>query len=166
MVSVTVRDGARRPRRPAARGRAARRRAADLALSDVVIACGTPEGGAAVRIEPNPAARVAGAGPLTAYFEIYHLRPDGDGLARFEYVYSVRSLRPDPGTGCRSSSRPRRRPPSRFRARSSTSAGCGASSSRVPVATLPPGRYRLEITVRDQVAEEEVTRRLDFTKTS
>ncbi len=35
----------------------------------------------------------------------------------------------------------------------------------VPVTALPPGRYRLEITVRDKVAEEEVTRRLDFTKT-
>ena len=36
----------------------------------------------------------------------------------------------------------------------------------VPVQSLPAGRYRLEITVRDLVADEEVTRTALFTKSA
>jgi GWxTD domain-containing protein len=163
VVSVTLRDGAdgrgvlRRPVELTAPG-------TTLALSDVVIACGTPEGGAAVRIEPNPGARVAGAGPLTAYFEIYHLRPGGDGLARFEYVYSVRSLARDSRHWVQKLFVPAL-PPAVSVSREERHLGdLRRQFITVPVATLPPGRYRLEITVRDRVAGEEVTRRLDFTK--
>jgi GWxTD domain-containing protein len=165
VVSVTVRDGAdgrgvlrRSVELPASR--------AGLALSDVVIACGPPEGGNAVRIEPNPGARVAGAGPLTAYFEIYHLRPGSDGLARFEYVYSVRSTVPDNRHWIQKFFAPSP-PPAVSVSREEQHLGAlRRQFITVPVAALPPGRYRLEITVRDKVAGEEVTGKLDFTKTS
>jgi GWxTD domain-containing protein len=165
VVSVTVRDGAD--------GRGVLRRPVELsaprgalALSDVVIACGTPEGGATVRIEPNPGARVAGAGPLTAYFEIYHLRPDGDGLARFEYVYSVRSLARDSRHWVQKLFVPAPPPAVSVSREEQHLGGLRRQFISVPVAELAPGRYRLEITVRDKVADEEVTRKLDFTKTS
>ena len=166
LVSVTVRDGAN--------GRGILRRRielppprAALALSDVVIACGRPEvGGSVVRIEPNPGARVAGAGPLTAYFEIYHLRPGADGLGRFRYVYSVRSTAPDSRHWVQKLLAP---PPPAAISVSSDEWHLGDLRRQfisVPVAGLPAGRYWLEITVRDLVAEEEVTGRLGFTKTS
>ncbi len=165
VVSVTVRDGAN--------GRGVLRRSVELAapgtalaLSDVVLACGPPQGGAVVRIEPNPAARVVGAGPLAAYFEIYHLRPDGDGLARFEYVYSVRSLARDQRHWVQKLFVPA--PPAAVSVSREEQhlGGLRRQFISVPVTELAPGRYRLEITVRDKVAGEEATRRLDFTKTS
>lgn len=71
---------------------------ADLDVSDLVVSCGTGGVGAGrtVRLDPNPSARVADGDPLTAYFEIYHLRAGGDGQARFEYVYTVKSAEKDP----------------------------------------------------------------------
>src|SRR5262249_53469456 len=59
--------------------------ATELSLSDVVIPCGLPietatgEAPRTVRLEPNPNAYVHGSDPLTAYFEIYHLRLGSDG---------------------------------------------------------------------------------------
>jgi hypothetical protein len=131
----------------------------------VVIACGPPEGGGTVRIEPNPGARVAGAGPLTAYFEIYHLRPGEDGLARFEYVYSVRSTARDARHWVQKLFVPSPAPAVSVSREERHLGSLRRQFISVPVAALPPGPYRLEITVRDRVAGEEVTRRLDFTKT-
>ncbi|HVP15306.1 MAG TPA: tetratricopeptide repeat protein, partial [Terriglobales bacterium] len=66
-----------------------------LDLSDIVLTCGTPEvlvSGGSVRLESNPEARVAAGAPLVVYFEIYRLAPGADGLARFEYEYTVRRV--------------------------------------------------------------------------
>jgi GWxTD domain-containing protein len=165
IVSVTLRDGAGRrgilreplelaPPRPV------------LALSDVVIACGAPGRGAGpVRIEPNPGAQVAGTGPLTAYFEIYHLQPGSDGLARFEYIYTVRSAAPDTRHWISKLFAPT--PPAPVSV-SRDEQNLGASRRQfisVPVGSLPPGPYRLEISVRDLVADRVVVRRLGFTRT-
>src|SRR5207344_2092127 len=65
----------------------------DLAVSDLVIVCGPPEASTVtsdVRLSPKFDTRVTGAEPLVAYFEVYGLRLDASGLARFEYEYSVR----------------------------------------------------------------------------
>jgi len=165
VVSVTVRDGAGRRgilRAPvelvAARS--------SLALSDVVIACGTPGAGAGpVRIEPNPGARVPGAGPLTAYFEIYHLQPGSDGLARFEYVYTVRSATPDTRHWMTKFFSPPAPPPVSVSREEQHLGALRRQFISVPVASLAPGRYRLEVTVRDLVAETSVVKKLGFVKT-
>jgi GWxTD domain-containing protein len=163
-VSLTVHDGADR--------RGVLRRtvelpapATGLALSDVVVACGPPEGGSTVRIEPNPGARVGGAGPLTAYFEIYHLRADRDGLARFEYVYTVRSTARDTRHWVQKLLVPAPPPAVSVSREEQHLGGLRRQFISVPVTTLPPGGYRLEITVRDLVAGEEVVRRVDFVRT-
>jgi GWxTD domain-containing protein len=165
VVTVTVRDGAgrrgilRAPVELAAAGRS-------LALSDVVIACGTPDPGAApVRIEPNPGSRVPGAGPLTAYFEIYHLQAGSDGLARFEYVYSVRPTAPDTRHWMAKFFSPPPPPPVSVSREEQHLGALRRQFISVPVASLEPGRYRLEITVRDLVAETAVVKKLGFVKT-
>ena len=165
IVSVTVRDGAGRRgilRAPvelvAARP--------GLALSDVVIACGTPGAGAdQVRIEPNPGARVPGAGPLSAYFEIYHLQSGSDGLARFEYVYTVRSTAPDTRHWMAKFLSPAAPPPVSVSREERHLGALRRQFISVPVASLAPGRYRLEITVRDLIAETAVVKKLGFVKT-
>lgn len=165
LVSVTVRDGAGRRGILRAPVELAPARSS-LALSDVVIACGTSGAGAGpVRIEPNPGARVPGAGPLTAYFEIYHLQPGSDGLARFEYVYAVRSVAPDARHWMTKFFSPAP-PPLVSVSREEPNLGTlRRQFISVPVASFVPGRYRLEITVRDLVAGTSVVKKLEFVKT-
>jgi GWxTD domain-containing protein len=164
LVAVTVRDAKGRRgvlRTPIRLGRAA----AELALSDIVPACGGAEAGSTVRIRPNPTARVPGAGPLTAYFEIYHLQQGADGLARFEYVYQVRTLAQDNRHWITKMFSPSP-PPSVSVTRQEQQIGAlRRQFITVPVAALSPGPYRLEIVVRDLVAGTESARRLDFEKT-
>ena len=165
VVSVTVRDGAGRRGILRAPVELAAARPV-LALSDVVIACGAPGTGAGpVRIEPNPGARVPGAGPLTAYFEIYHLQPGSDGLARFEYVYTVRSTAPDTRHWMAKFFSQAPPPPVSVSREQQHLGALRRQFISVPVGSLAPGRYRLEITVRDLVADREVMKRLGFVKT-
>ena len=137
-----------------------------LALSDVVITCGTPGSGAGpVRIEPNPGVRVPGAGPLTAYFEIYRLQPGSDGMGRFEYVYTVRSTAPDTRHWMTKLFSPAP-PPLVSASREEQNLGpLRRQFISVPVAAFLPGRYRLEVTVRDLVAGDAVVKKLEFLKT-
>jgi len=152
-VSMAVRD--------AHRGRAVLRRDVDLAepgerlaLSDVLVACGTPlTGTGTVRPEPNPTGRVSASAPLTAYFEIYHLRPGADGLSRFEYVYTVESAEPDERVWIQRVLAPRARPEPITASRAETHVGdLRRQYLTVPLGTLPAGRYRLLVRVRDDVA--------------
>jgi len=167
LVSLTVRDEdgrvgiLRRPVTLAPAGGA-------LALSDLVVACGRPEAGGAssVRIEPNPAARVRGDGPLTAYFEIYRLSPGRDGIARFEYVYSVRTAGKDTRFWLQKFLSPA---PGPLISVSHEETNLGALRRQfltVPVGALAPGRYRLEVRVRDFGSDEEAVRSVEFVKTS
>ena len=165
IVSMTVRDGAGRRGILRTAVDVARPGAA-LALSDVLIACGTPSAGAApVRIEPNPGARVSGAGPLTAYFEIYHLQTGSDGLAHFEYVYAVRSTAPDNRHWLQKFFSPTPPPPVSVSREEQNLGPLRRQFITVPVGALPPGRWRLEITVRDLVADTAVGKKLGFVKT-
>ncbi len=135
-----------------------------LALSDVVVTCGAPPvAGPAVRLDPNPLARVGPDAPLTAYFEIYRLAPGRDGEGRFEYVYTVKSLARDPRIWIQRALSPRSAPPSLEATRRESNVGpLRRQFVSVPVQSLPPGRYRLEIRVRDLVSGQEVTGGADF----
>ena len=126
-----------------------------LALSDIVLVCGpietVPVGGS-VRLDPNLARRIEGDEPLLAYFEVYALRPDAGGATKFEYEYKVHSLERDP--------RPwfqrvfSRSGAERINVRAPEE-GVGPTRRQylsVPVQSLPPGRYRLEVAVRDHGA--------------
>lgn len=141
-----------------------------LTLSDIVVSCGAPyvgaSGGAvAVRPEPNPGARVGAREPLTAYFEIYHLSPDPDGLARFEYVYTVKSATRDKRTWLQRLIAPRREPPEMAATREEQQLGAMRRQFlSVPVQSLPAGEYTLEIKVRDLVTGREVVRTAEFEK--
>lgn len=152
-VSLAVRDRGR--------GRAVVRRKIELApprtglsLSDVLVSCGAPlVGGGTVRPEPNPGGRVAASDPLTAYFEIYHLRPGADGLSRFEYVYTVESAEKDERVWIQRMLAPRARPEPISASRAETHSGTlRRQFLTMPLGTLPAGRYRLLVRVRDAVA--------------
>jgi len=166
IVSVTVRDGEGR-RGILRRTVTLRAPRPELALSDVVVACGAPDVGAgpSVRIQPNPAARVAGAGPLSAYFEIYHLQPGADGMARFEYVYSVRTTVRDDRFWLQKLFVPNPTPALSVSREELNFGDLRRQFVSVPVASLPPGRYRLEIKVRDLNSGDEAVRRVEFVKT-
>jgi hypothetical protein len=152
-VSLSIRDGGA--------GRAVHRREielaespARLALSDLLISCGPPAASApgTVRPEPNPSRRVAASDPVTAYFEIYHLRRGADGLARFEYVYSVESAAKDERLWIQRMMAPRAKPDPISASRAETHAGdLRRQYLTVPLGTLPAGRYRLLVRVRDML---------------
>ena len=126
---------------------------AALSLSDVVVTCGPIDVARevpAVRLGPNLNARVSGEGPLIAYFEIYRLAPGADGQARFEYEYIVRSAERDtrpwyqrvlPFGG--------REPHYDVRSEAVNLGPLRRQFVSVPVQSLPPGYYRLEVRVRD-----------------
>ena len=145
--------------------------ASALALSDVVLSCGAPDvsagaTGVVIRPEPNPGARVAGDRPLTAYFEIYHLGSDTAGRSRFEYVYTVRAATRDKRIWIQRLLAPR--PQVQEFSASGSEENFGPLRRQfvsVPVQSLPLGRYKLEIRVRDLVANTEAVRSADFLKT-
>jgi hypothetical protein len=136
-----------------------------LAMSDIVLVCGpletVPVAGS-VRLDPNLERRITGDEPLLAYFEVYALRPDAGGETKFDYEYRVRSLAHDArpwfervfsrsGSGRISVHTPEE--------------GVGPTRRqylKVPAQSLPPGRYRLEVTVKDHGASAH--REVDFEK--
>jgi GWxTD domain-containing protein len=136
-----------------------------LAISDIVLVCGpleTAPVGGSVRLDPNLERRITGDEPLLAYFEVYALRADAGGETKFEYEYQVRSLAHDarpwfervfsrPGSGRISVHTPEE--------------GVGPTRRQylsVPTRSLPPGRYRLEVIVKDHGASAH--REVDFEK--
>jgi len=141
-------------------------RAASLALSDVVITCGAPEVGAgSVQLAGNPSARVAAADPLSAYFEIYHLATGAEGEAQFEYVYTVRSSERDKRIWVQRALAPRREPTPLVASRREQNPGSlRRQFVTVPVQSLPPGHYRLEIRVRDLIAGTEASGAAEFVR--
>ena len=136
-------------------------------MSDVVVSCGTPPIGAGpgVRIEPNAGGRVAPGGNLTVYFEVYHLAPGDDKQSRFEYTCTVRSTERDPRMWVQRLFSPKTKIPEVDMSRTGENPGAiRRQFVSVPVHTLPPGRYRLDITVRDLIAGTEVKGAADFLK--
>jgi GWxTD domain-containing protein len=135
-----------------------------LELSDVVLSCGDPTTiaqGPAVRLDANVESLVAGPGPVVAYFEIYRLAPGADGMAHFEVEYAVRRLSEAKVPGAR---RPKREPAllSSTSRQEAQQAGLRRQFVTVPVQSLRPGRYQLEIRVRDLTAATQVERVIAF----
>jgi tetratricopeptide (TPR) repeat protein len=164
-VAVSVRDA--RMRRGLFRTRLALAPAGDaVALSDLVLCCGDPSlvGDQSVRIEADPDATVTGARPLVAYFEIYRLASDRDGMSRFRYEYEVkrRADARDP----RAIREAERRPPvDRWVSRDETNrGGMRRQFVRVQTASLTPGRYQLRVRVRDLGSGAEADRAAEFAK--
>jgi GWxTD domain-containing protein len=139
-----------------------------LALSDVVVSCGRAAdqaGPEAVRLSANPSARVMPGQPLTAYFEIYHLLAGGDGLARVEFEYTVRSTARDPRVWLQRLIAPRKAVPEISSRREDVQTGdLRRQFVEVPIDGLPAGPYRLDITVRDLISHTEVTGSAPFLK--
>jgi len=136
-----------------------------LELSDIVLVCGpleTEPVGGSVRLDPNLERRIAGDEPLLAYFEVYALRPDPQGATRFEYDYKVRSLAPDTRPWLKRMFSRSSSEPISVRA---PEEGVGSTRRQylsVPAQSLKPGRYRLEVTVRDHGAS--TSRTVEFMK--
>ncbi|HUK63447.1 MAG TPA: hypothetical protein VLV15_08940, partial [Dongiaceae bacterium] len=88
-----------------------------------------------------------------------------DGQARFEYDCVVRSAEHDPRIWVQRLFSPRPRVPEIATTRTVENVGSlRRQFVSVPVQTLPPGHYRLEITVRDLVAKQETTAAAPFFK--
>jgi GWxTD domain-containing protein len=164
LVGVSVSDGAGRRGVFRAETEIERAKPERLALSDVVVTCGMPRVEQPLRLEPNPAALVAGSA-LTAYFEIYHLGAGQGGESRFEMTYTVRSMEKDERIWFQRVLEPRQAPPPISATREETQIGPRRRQFvNVPVDALPPGRYRLEIRVRDLNRDEEAVGRTEFVK--
>ena len=140
--------------------------AAGMAMSDLVLACNDPTllvGGTSARLDANVESRIGGSRPLVGYLEIYRLAAGSDGMSRFDYRCDVRRA---PGTELR---RPKRNRGEGGALVSTSRAETHAGELRrqfitVPVQSLPPGRYLLEVRVRDQVSNAVATRMAIFTK--
>jgi hypothetical protein len=134
-----------------------------LGLSDLVLACGDPSllvGRGSARFDANVDSRSSGTTPLVAYLEIYRLAAGPDGVARFEYQCDVRGL-PPPG----------HKPPKVEAAplvsisREETNVGAiRRQFMSVPVQSLTPGRYLLNVRVRDQVSGLTASRTAAFVR--
>jgi GWxTD domain-containing protein len=137
-----------------------------LALSDVVVTCGSPDlQTAPVRLAANPAAVIGATDALTAYFEIYHLAPGEEGRSRFEYVYTVRSAEVDPRIWLERVFSPRRGVPPLTATREEQNVGAlRRQYLRVPTQDLPAGHYWLDVEVRDLVAGTEAKQQVGFYK--
>ena len=122
--------------------------ASELQLSDLVLACNDPTllvGGGSARVDANVEARVSGSRPLVGYLEIYGLATGPDGEARFDYRCDVRrplragdKTRPVDAAVLVSTSR-----------EEVHVGGMRRQFITVPIQSLPPGRYVLEVRVRD-----------------
>jgi GWxTD domain-containing protein len=137
-----------------------------LAMSDVMVTCGVPvvpEG--VVRLDPNPAGSVRPGEPLVAYFEVYHLKQGPGGEGRFEYETSVRSARPDPRNWIQRWLSPRNEGQDLGVTRQDAVLGSVRRQFvSMSVQTLPPGRYRLDVTVRDVLTGDEQHKYAEFTR--
>jgi hypothetical protein len=138
-----------------------------LAISDLVLVCGpletVPVAGS-VRLDPNLERRISGDEPLLAYFEVYALHPDAGGSTKFEYEYKVRSLDRDPRPWFKRMLSKSGSEPIVVHA---PEEGVGPTRRQylsVPAQSLPPGRYRLEVTVKDHGATTR--REVEFEKGS
>jgi GWxTD domain-containing protein len=139
-------------------------RAPGLALSDLVVVCGRPEAGMigpdAVRLEPSTGLQPQSGEQLVTYGEIHGLQADGAGGRRFEYSYSVEPEKRDPRSFLARFIAPRPVPPGVQMTRREEEAVGDVRRQffRIPVGTLPTGRYRVELRVRDLVSGEEASR--------
>jgi len=142
-------------------------------MSDVVVSCGTgdvattPEGAPTVRFSARPGRLVRPGEPLTAYFEVYHLKLDERQRSHMEFEYTVRSAHADPRIWIQRMISPRPALPDISAERQEEQPGdIRRQFVSVPVQPLPPGDYRLDIRVRDLNGDVEIERSIEFTKVS
>jgi hypothetical protein len=137
-----------------------------LAMSDVVVTCGVPlvpQG--TVRLDPNPTGSVRAGEPLVAYFEVYHLTQGPGGQGRFEYETSVRSAQRDPRVWLQRWLSPRREGQDLGVTRQDAVLGSVRRQFvSMSVQTLLPGRYRLDVTVRDVLTGDQQHKSAEFTR--
>ena len=137
-----------------------------LSMSALLLVCGpldAARGTSSVRLDPDLDATIAADEPLLAYFEVYRLQPDPQGVTLFDYEYTVRPVRGE--------SNPLRKlfPKQWSDQISVRSPADGTSPTRrqyitVPMQSLPPGRYKLEVSVHDRLGRRNTHRSIEFTK--
>ena len=116
-----------------------------------------------MRLAPNPQGRVPRGGSVAAYFEIYGLNTTPDRKSRFEYTATVHSADKDSRSWLSRLISPRDQIPETAASREEESAGVlRRQFFSVPVQSLPPGRYRLEIRVKDLVGGGEAAQTAAF----
>jgi GWxTD domain-containing protein len=140
-----------------------------LELSDLVVTCGPPNlsvvPGAGVRLEPETGLFPAGEDQLNAYFEIYHLVPNADGDAQFEYTCSVSSAEVDRRSWLSRALAPRKLPATIEVSRRETTKGpLRRQYLSIPLRSLPSGRYRVVVTVRDVATGTETKNTAQFVR--
>jgi len=138
-----------------------------LELSDLVVVCGRPElsvvPGGGLRLEPSTGLLPLGGDQLNAYCEIYRLLPGPSGEASYEYVCTVTSNERDGRSWLSRFFEPRPTPaPIEVSRREVTRGDMRRQYFSVPVQPLPPGRYRIQVRVRDLVTRVESSASADF----
>lgn len=140
-----------------------------LSMSELMLVCGPLDAArdaGSVRLDPNLTASVGPDEPLLAYFEVYRLEPDAQGVTLFDYEYTVRPLRTGDTPWFR------RLFPRQWTDQISVRSpedGMGPTRRQyitVPVQSLPPGRYRLEVAVHDRLGRRSARQAVEFTKRS
>lgn len=163
-VTVAVSDGR------GGRGVLRHRRSLDppspaLTVSDVVVVCRPPETAptsGVVVLDPDPDATPPAGAPLSVYFEISGLSRDARGESQVEITTTA--------TPVAANGRVDRRRIARGRSfvNARTEAAFVGDVRRqflsVPLGELPPGRWRLDVRVRDSRTGAEQARRAGFTK--
>jgi len=137
-----------------------------LSVSDLLVTCGVPpilEN--SVQLDANPSGRVPSGQPLVAYFEVYHLSRGPDGQGRFEYETSVHSAEADNRMWFQRWLSPRREGDGLGVTRQDAVLGTMRRQFvSVPIRSLAPGHYRLDLVVRDVLSGDEQKRSAFFTR--
>jgi GWxTD domain-containing protein len=125
-----------------------------LAMSDLVVVCGSPAqsvvAGPAVRLEPQTGLYPAEGDQLNVYFEIYNLKLSAGGAASYRYDCVVSPLINDRRGWLSRLLAPLEGPPPIEVNRSETTVGAlRRQFLQVPVAALPTGTYQISVVVRD-----------------
>ncbi|MCC6650493.1 MAG: tetratricopeptide repeat protein [Candidatus Eisenbacteria bacterium] len=131
-----------------------------LAMSDLVLVCGDASLATsydAVRIEPNLSRRVANSKTVTAYYELDHLVTAPNGETRFSFRYTIRRAAQSddeaPGRVLIDASREERSTGTHRRQFVSAN-----------IASLPSGRYELQVEVRDLIGGSTASGTTEFVK--
>jgi tetratricopeptide (TPR) repeat protein len=134
-------------------------RSDSLVMSDIVLLCGERAriaGGGPVLIEPNLEHRLRAAREVSVYFELDGLVVGEDGRATFGYAYAIRPV------GGRAWSRRPAEPVFQASREETNVGGHRRQFVSALIASLAPGSYDLEITVRDLRSGAAATRAVRF----
>jgi hypothetical protein len=137
-----------------------------LSVSDLVVTCGVPPVlDNTVQLDANPSGLVPAGQPLVAYFEVYHLSHGSDGEGRFEYETTVRSAAHDDRNWLQRWLSPQREGQDLGVTRQDAVLGTVRRQFvSVPIHSLAPGSYELDVVVRDLLTGNELKRSATFTR--